>query len=90
MQTMPLMRLSVCTSVYPYKFLLQILTPLPITTASVERTSSMLRSLETCLRSSMNDERLTGLALLAVVTDIIVKPEAVVDNFLKQGKLRTA
>ena len=78
-----------CPSVHPnIKFLLQILTTLPITTTSAERTFSMLRRLKTWLRSSMNDERLTGLALLAVATDISVKPEAVVDNFLKQGKRR--
>ena len=46
----------------------------------------MLRRLKTWLRSSMNDERLTGLALLAVATDISVKHEAVVDNVFKQGK----
>ena len=73
-----------CLSVYPnIKFLLQILTPLPVTAAPAERKFSMLPCLKTWLRSSMNDERLTGLALLAVATDINVKPEAVVDNFLK-------
>ena len=46
----------------------------------------MLRRLKTWLRSSMNDKRLTGLAIPVVATDISVKPEAVVDNFLKQGK----
>ena len=50
----------------------------------------MLPRLKMSLRSSVNDERLTGLALLAVATDISVKPEAVVDNFLKQGKRRIA
>ena len=73
-----------CPSVYPNKkILLQILTPLPVTSASAERIFSILRRLNTWLRSSMNDERLTGLALLAAATDISVKPEAVVDNFLK-------
>ena len=48
-----------CPSVYSYiKFLLQILTPLPVTTASAVRTFSILRSLKTWLRSSMNDDRL--------------------------------
>ena len=73
-----------CPSVYPnIRFLLQIVTPLSVTTASAGRTFSMLHRLKTWLRSSMNDERLTGLALLAVATDISVKPEAIVDNFLK-------
>ena len=40
-----------CSSVYPnIKFLLQILTPLPVTTTSAERTFSMLRRLKTWLR----------------------------------------
>ena len=67
---------------------MQILTTLPVTTASAERTFSMLRRVKTLLRSSMNDERLTGLALLAVAKDINVKPDAVVDKFLKQSKRR--
>ena len=46
----------------------------------------MLRCLKTWLRSSMNDERLIGLASLAVATYISVKPEAVVDDFLKQDE----
>ena len=72
-----------CPSVYPNtKIFLQILTPLPVTSASAERIFSMLCRLKTWLRSSMN-ERLTGLALQAAATDISVKPEAVVDNFLK-------
>ena len=72
------------------KFFFQIPAPLTIITVSAERTFSMLRRLKTWLRLSINDERLTGLALLAVATDISVKPEAVVDNFLKQGKHRIA
>ena len=87
-QTMPLMLLSVVPLSIQTQFLLQILTPLPVTSASAERIYSMLRRLKTWLRSSMNDERLTGLALPAVATAISVKPEAVVDNFLKQGKRR--
>ena len=79
-----------CPSVYPnIKFLLQILTTLPVTTASAERTFSMLRRLKTWLRSSMCDERLTGLALLTS-TDIEVKPEDVINSFLQPGKRRIA
>ena len=52
-----------CTPVYQsIKFLLQILNTLPVTTASAERTFSMLRRLKTWLHSSMNDSRLSNLA----------------------------
>jgi len=82
--------LESCPSVYPnIKFLLQILTTLPVTTASAERTFSMLRRLKTWLRSSMCDERLTGLVLLTS-TDIEVKPEDVINSFLQLGKRRIA
>ena len=60
------------------------------TTASAARTFSTLRRLKTWLRSSMNEDHLTGLALLAVATDMSVKLEAIADNFLKQGKRRIA
>ena len=89
--TISLMLLSVVNLfIKNINFLLQIPTTLPVTTASAERIFSTLRRLKMWLRSSMNDESLTGLALLAVPTDISFKPEAVVDNFLKQGKRRIA
>jgi hypothetical protein len=80
--------LECCPSVYPnVKFLLKILTTLPVTTASAERTFSMLRRLKTWLRSTMCDERLTGLALMAS-SDIIIKPEDVIARFLQKGNRR--
>lgn len=80
--------LDCCPATYPnIKFLLQILTTLPVTTASAERTFSMLRRLKTWLRASMCDERLTGLALLTS-SDIEVKPEDVIEHFLHSGKRR--
>ena len=82
--------LECCPKVYPnIRFLLQILTTLPVTTASAERTFSMLRRLKTWLRSSMCGERLTGLALLTSA-DIEVKPEDVIELFLQQGNRRIA
>lgn len=78
-----------CPSTYPnIRFLLQILTTLPVTTASAERTFSMLRRLKTWLRSSMCEERLTGLGLLASSADIEVKPEDVIECFLQRGNRR--
>jgi hypothetical protein len=80
-----------CPSIYPnIKFLLQILSTLPVTTASAERSFSMLRRLKTWLRSSMCEERLTGLALLTSASDIEVKPKDVIDSFLSYGSRRIA
>jgi len=47
--------------------------------ASAERTISMLRCLKTWLRSTMAEDRLTGLTLRASCTDITVTPDAVLD-----------
>jgi hypothetical protein len=78
-----------CPQTYPnIKFLLQILTTLPVTTASAERSFSMLRRLKTWLRSSMCEDRLTGLALLTSATDIEVKPEEIIDRFLQRNSRR--
>ena len=78
-----------CTPFYPnIKFLLKILTTLPVTTASAERTFSMLRRLKTWLRSTMNDDRLSNLALLSVAPDININPDKVIENFLKQNRRR--
>lgn len=53
--------------VYPnVRKLLVILSTLPVTTATSERTFSTLRRLKTYLRETMGEERLTGLALLAI------------------------
>jgi len=48
------------------------LTTLSVTTASAERTIAMLRRLKTWLRSTMAEDRLTGLALHASCTFITV------------------
>ena len=65
-----------CPQTYPnIKFLLQILTTLPVTTASVEISFPMLRKLKIWLRSSLYEDRLTGLALLTSATDIELTPK---------------
>ena len=45
----------------------------------------MLRRLKTWLRSTMTNDRLTRLALLAA-TDITVNAEDVIEQFLKQSR----
>jgi hypothetical protein len=60
--------------------LILILATLPITTATAERSFSTLRRLKTYLRSTMNEERLNGLALLSIhnLREIVI--EDVIDS----------
>lgn len=70
-------------------WLLQILAPLPVTTAEAERSFSTLRRLKTYLRASTTNDRLLGLALLNVHRDIAVSPEDVLNALSrKRGHLQ--
>ncbi|XP_050066136.1 52 kDa repressor of the inhibitor of the protein kinase-like [Aphis gossypii] len=74
-------------SMFPnIKCLLTILSVIPITTASAERSFSSLKRIKTYLRSTMGQERLNGLAMLHINKDIQVKPEEVLDVFAKKHK----
>lgn len=57
-----------------------------MTSADVERGFSAMERVKTCLRSTMTDERLSGLALLSIHRDIEVDIEKVVDNFAKKDR----
>ena len=50
--------------------LLTVLATLPVTTCSAERSFSVLRILKTYLRARMGEERLTGLALMYIHSDL--------------------
>ena len=74
---------SCSKEVYPLIHnLLQILATLPVSNASAERSFSTLRRLKTWLRTTMLQERLTGLALMCVHRDI----ELNIDRFAKSKK----
>ena len=60
---------------------LSILAVLPVTSCEAERTISMLRRLKTYMRSTMKEERLTGLALMNVHADIPLSIEDVITKF---------
>jgi len=60
-----------------------ILFMLPISTASAERSFSILQRLKTWLRSRMGEEWLTGLALLNIHLDFAVSLDNVTDRFAK-------
>ena len=52
--------------------------------AECERSFSTLRRLKTYLRATMGQERLVGLALLNIHTNIAVNPKKLADEFMSQ------
>ena len=70
---------------YPsLKVLLQILTTLPVSTATNERLFGALKYLKTYLWTTMKEARLNGLALLNVHRDLNIKYEQVIDAFSRK------
>ena len=61
--------------------LLQIFATIPVTTATAERSFSSLRLLKTYLRSTMKEDRLNGLALMAVHKDVRFKHDDVITEY---------
>ncbi|XP_025425351.1 52 kDa repressor of the inhibitor of the protein kinase-like [Sipha flava] len=73
-------------TIFPSTFkLLQILTTLPVTTASSERSFSTLKRLKTYLWNPTCENRLNGLALLNIYREIILQSE----DDLKKLAIRT-
>ena len=71
-----------CPEFYPNIFyLLSVLAVLPITTCEAECSVSSLRLLKTYLRSTMGNERLTGLALMHIHQDVPVNITDIVEDF---------
>ena len=63
------------------KKLLQVFGCLPVTNAQCERSFSELRRLKTFMRTTMSDERLSGLALLHVHKDIAIDTDSVLTAY---------
>jgi hypothetical protein len=61
--------------------LLRIATTLPLTSCSAERCFSAMKILKSRLRSTMNDDRLNGLALMYIHKDKEISIEDVINNF---------
>lgn len=69
-------------SIFPnIAHLLTLLAVVPVTSCEAERSISALRRLKTYMRSSMSQERLTGLALMHVHVDIPLCVEEVIARF---------
>ena len=64
--------------------LITILCTLPVTTCSSEHSNSMLKLVKNRLRSTMENDRLTGLLLMSVHRDIEVDPEKVISEFARR------
>ena len=63
------------------KIILQIAVTLPITTCSAESSFSAMKILKACIRSTMTDERLTGLAMMYIHKDIPLDVDKIINTF---------
>jgi hypothetical protein len=63
------------------KVALKILATLPITSCECERSFSTMRRLKNYMRTTMGENRLNGLALMNVHSDIVPDPEKVINKF---------
>ncbi|XP_043478496.1 52 kDa repressor of the inhibitor of the protein kinase-like [Leptopilina heterotoma] len=74
-------------NLYPnINIFLIILATLPVSAATPERSFSTLRRLKTWLRASMEQERLTGLALLNIHKDLTLDIDEIINKFSKKNR----
>jgi len=69
--------------------LLTILGTHPVSTATSERSFSTMRRLETYLRSSIGNERMTGLSLLPIHKDRQIDREKIMNDFVASSNRRS-
>jgi len=69
--------------------LLTILGTLPVSTATSERTFNTMRRLKTYLRSSIGNERMTGLTLLSIHKDRQIDREKIMNDFVASSDRRS-
>lgn len=69
--------------------LLQIFATIPVSTAAAERSFSALKLLKTYLRSTMNEDRISSLALVYIHNDLKIDVEKIIDRFaIKNRRLK--
>ena len=66
--------------------LLQILATLPVTTCTAERSLSTLKYVKNYLRTTMTEDRLTGLALLYIHKDLEIDVNDVINRFAVKNR----
>ena len=68
----------------------RILLTIPVTVASAERSFSKLKLLKSYLRSTMTQERLNGLATIALENDVLekIKYEDMIEDFISRNTRR--
>ena len=67
--------------------ILCIMLTMPVTSATAERSFSVLRRLKTYVRSTMNNDSLSSLALMHIYRDLSVDLDKVMEKFVS-GKTR--
>jgi len=76
--------------IYPNVYiLLAILGTLPVSTATSERSFSRIRRLKTYLRSAIENEPMTGLALLSIHKDRQIDRENIMNGFAASSNRRS-
>ena len=66
--------------------LLQILATFPVTTCTAERSFSALKYLKNYLRTTMTEDRLTGLALMYVHRDVPIDIDDIIKRFANDNR----
>ena len=67
--------------------ILQIFATLPITTATSERSFSTLKRIKTYLRNTMGEERVTGLALIAIhERSIVLQTDEIIAKLAEKNR----
>jgi hypothetical protein len=68
----------------------RILLTIPLTVASAERSFSKLKLLKSYTRSTMKQERLNGLAIIALEIDVLekIKYEDIIEDFISKNTRR--
>jgi len=68
--------------------LMQVALTLPISSATCERSFSVMRRIKTWIRSSMNQDRFTDMSILHIERDIsnVIKSENILNNFALKNR----
>lgn len=73
--------------VFPNLFkVVEIAITLPVSSATSERSFSIMRRINTYLRSTMSQNRFSNLSILNIEKDIVVDVEEILNTFSKTGR----